>query len=103
MIEESQPLSGSTMAFETRYDVNTQVLSSWPAERLPAIWGSATLAMLVSSTSMNVASVTVRAIIHGLTAGRHSAASFMVIVPAPIILLALCRERSAARTGNQLL
>src|ERR1019366_3839587 len=85
MMEESQPLSGSTMAFETRYDVNTQVLSSSPAERLPAIWGSATLAMLVSSTSMNVASVTVRAIIHGFTAGRHSAASFMVMDAAPII------------------
>src|ERR1039458_3775438 len=41
--------------------------------------------MLVSSTSMNVASVTVRAIIHGFTAGRHSAASFMVMDAAPII------------------
>jgi len=47
--------------------------------------GSATLAMLVSSTSMNVASVTVRAITHGLIAGRHSAASFMVMEAAPII------------------
>jgi hypothetical protein len=35
---------------------------------------------------MNVASVTVRAIIHGLTAGRHAAASFMVIAAAPIIV-----------------
>src|ERR1035438_10144223 len=87
MIEESQPLSGSTMAFETRYDVSTQVLSSVPAERLPAIWGSATLAMLVSSTSMNVASVTVRAMIHGLTAGRHSAVSFMVMDAALMFLL----------------
>ena len=33
--------------------------------------GSATLAMLVSSTSMNVASVTVSAMIQGLTAGRQ--------------------------------
>ena len=31
--------------------------------------GSETLAMLVSSTSMNVASITVAAISHGLTAG----------------------------------
>ena len=85
MIEDSQPLSGSTMAFETRYDVSTQVLSSWPAERLPAMCGSATLAMLVSSTSMKVASVTVSAMIHGLTAGRHSAASFVVMEAAPII------------------
>src|SRR5580704_149810 len=85
MIEDSQPLSGSTMAFETRYDVSIHVLSSWPAERLPAICGSDTLAMLVSSTSMNVASVTVRAMIQGLTAGRHAAASFIVTEAAPII------------------
>ena len=32
--------------------------------------GSATFATLVSSTSMNVASVTVSAIIHGFTIGR---------------------------------
>src|SRR5580658_11008936 len=73
MIEESHPLSGRTMAFETRYEVNIHVLSSWPAERLPAICGSATLAMLVSSTSMNVASVTVSAMIQGFTAGRQMA------------------------------
>ena len=41
---------------------------------------------------MNVASVTVSAMIHGLTAGRHSAASFMVMVAAPIIYLNLCFE-----------
>ena len=44
------------------------MLSSLPAERLPAMCGKATLAMVVSSTSMNVASVTARAMIHGLTA-----------------------------------
>src|ERR1022692_425634 len=87
MIEDSQPLSGSTMALETRYDVSTHVLSSCPAERLPAIWGNATFAMLVSSTSMNVASVTVSAMTHGLTGDRHSAASFMVIAAAPIRIL----------------
>src|SRR5579872_307016 len=38
-------------------------------ERLPAICGRATLATLVSSTSMNVASITVPAITHGLTSG----------------------------------
>src|SRR5580658_4877517 len=85
MIEESHPLSGRTMAFETRYEVNIHVLSSWPAERLPAMCGSATLAMLVSSTSMNVARVTVRAMTQGLTAGRHAAASSIVIEAAPII------------------
>ena len=54
------------IAFETRYEVSTQVDSSTLAERLPAICGSATLATLVSSTSMNVASMTVMAMIHGL-------------------------------------
>src|SRR5580704_2161709 len=65
----SHPLIGSTMAFETRYDVNTQVLSSLLAPRSPAMCGSATLAMLVSSTSMNAASDTTTAISQGLTAG----------------------------------
>src|SRR5246127_1419055 len=60
------------MAFETRYEVRTHVLSSCPAERLPAMCGKATLAIEVSSTSMKVASVTARAIIHGLTAGRQA-------------------------------
>src|SRR5450755_1187930 len=69
MIEEIQPLSGRTMAFETRYEVRTQVLSSVPAERLPAMCGRETLAMLVSSTSMNVASVTAIAMIQGLITG----------------------------------
>src|SRR5271163_2568583 len=65
------------MAFETRYEVSTQVLSSCPAERLPAIWGSATFATLVSSTSMNVASVTVSAMTHGLINGRLVGAAEM--------------------------
>ena len=30
----------------------TQPISCWVAPRLPAIWGSATLTMVVSSTSM---------------------------------------------------
>src|SRR3974390_324085 len=58
------------MAFETRYEVSTQVLSSTPEERLPAMCGRATLAMLVSSTSMKVESMTVSAMIQGLIAGR---------------------------------
>ncbi len=66
-----QPLMGSTMAFETRYDVSTQVLSSLLAPRLPAMCGNATLAMLVSSTSMNAARETTMAISHGLWLGRQ--------------------------------
>jgi hypothetical protein len=42
-------------ALATRYVVITHVLSSTPAARLPAIWRSATFAIEVSSTSMNVA------------------------------------------------
>src|SRR5271170_4638890 len=53
-------------AFETRYDVSTHVLSSWLTERFPAMCGRDTFAMLVSSTSMNVAIVTTSAIAHGL-------------------------------------
>src|SRR5271165_3119305 len=74
MMEESQPLRGRTIALDTRYEVRTQVLSSCPAERLPAICGSATFAMEVSSTSMKVARVTVMAMIQGLTAGRQASA-----------------------------
>ena len=44
----SHPLIGSTMALDTRYDVSTHVLSSLLAPKLPARWGRATLAMLVS-------------------------------------------------------
>ena len=43
------------------------------APRLPAIWGNATLAMEVSSTSMNAASATVAAISHGFIRGFHAA------------------------------
>src|SRR3974377_1290404 len=54
------------IAFETRYEVSTQVDSSALTDRFPAMCGSATFAIDVSSTSMNVASVTVTAITHGL-------------------------------------
>src|SRR5215469_14120207 len=54
------------MAFETRYEVSTQVDSSAPADRLPEMCGSATLAIEVSRTSMKVANVTVSAITQGL-------------------------------------
>ncbi len=45
----------------------------WPTDRLPAMCGSETLAMLVSSTSMNVASVTVMAIAQGCGAAAPRA------------------------------
>src|SRR5580658_1775904 len=65
----NQPLIGSTMALETRYDVNTQVLSSLLAPKSPAMCGSATLAMLVSSTSMKAARATTIATSQGLNFG----------------------------------
>ncbi len=55
------------MALDTRYEVSTQVLSCTSTASPPAMWGSATLATLVSSTSMKVASITVMAISQGLT------------------------------------
>src|SRR5579872_7138575 len=75
MMLATHPPIGSTTAFETRYAVSTQVLSSWLAPRLPAMWGRATLAMEVSSTSMNAARATVAAMSHGLTLGFQPANS----------------------------
>ena len=45
--------------------------SSFVAERLPPMYGSATAAMEVSSTSMKVASITAVAINHGFTGGLY--------------------------------
>src|SRR6516164_1283445 len=73
-VPASQALIGNTMAFEARYEVSTQVLSSLLAPRLPAMYGRATLAMLVSSTSMKAAMATTTAINQGLTSGRQTAA-----------------------------
>src|SRR5208282_839844 len=67
----SQPLIGRTMALDTKYDVSTQVLSSLREPRPPAMYGRATLAMLVSSTSMNAAIATTTPMSQGLNFGRH--------------------------------
>src|SRR5579872_765786 len=88
MSEENQPLIGRTIALETRYDVSTQVLSSTLAERLPAMCGSETLATLVSRTSMNVASVTVSAMIQGFT-GARSALGIAAVMESVWLILAL--------------
>ena len=45
--------------------------SSRLAERVPEMWGMATLTMEVSSASMKVARVTVMAMTQGLALGRH--------------------------------
>src|ERR1700685_1548744 len=67
----NHPLIGRTTALETRYEVSTHVLCSLVAPRLPAIYGRATLAILVSSTSMKAARATTTAISQGLYLGRH--------------------------------
>src|ERR1043165_5750343 len=63
----SHPVIGRMIAFATRYDVTVHVASSMVADKLPAMCGSETFTTLVSSTSMNVASITEIAMIHGLT------------------------------------
>jgi hypothetical protein len=52
-----QPVTGVAMAAATMYEVNTQVIVSWAALRLPCMLGNATLAIVVSSTCMMVASM----------------------------------------------
>src|SRR5215831_2000996 len=61
-----QPLIGRTIALDTRYEVSTHVLSSLLTPRLPAMYGRATLAILVSRISMNAAIATTTAISQGL-------------------------------------
>src|SRR5208282_1725828 len=83
-VPASQPLIGKIIAFETRYDVSTQVLWSLLAPRFPAIYGRATFAMLVSSTSMNAARATTTAISQGLYLGRQTSSSS---VSAAVVIL----------------
>src|SRR5580692_3755256 len=70
------------IALATRYAVNTHVASSCVAPSPPAICGSATLAIDESSTSINVASVTVIATIHGLIRGRHGCSTVVCFAEA---------------------
>src|SRR5882724_910761 len=99
---EIQPLNGNTTALETRYEVSTQVLSSTPAARFPAMCGSATLATLVSNTSMNVAIVTTSAMSHGLCGCCHNASFWLVGAASFISLLPSAPPRlpGAERSWN---
>src|SRR5262249_31271319 len=56
----------------------THSLSTFDADRPPAMYRSATLAMVVSSTSMNVGMTTAMATNQGLIAGRLRALGAMV-------------------------
>ena len=53
----SQPVSGVMIAAATMYDVTTQAIWSCAHEKLPCMCGSATLAIVVSTPCMNVASM----------------------------------------------
>src|ERR1700683_1489566 len=82
---------GKTMALATRYEVRTQVLWSALAPRLPAMGGSATFAIEVSSTSIKAARATVAAMSHGFVLGFQAyiaafAADALAVV-VPILLL----------------
>src|SRR4029077_13611130 len=67
----SHPLAGRTMALATRSLVSTQAASSMLAYKFPAILGSATAAMEVASTSMNVGTITASAMSQGFALGCH--------------------------------
>jgi hypothetical protein len=60
----NHPVIGMMIALDTRYEVMTQVDSSTPAERLPAICPRETLTTDVSTISMSVGSITVMATSH---------------------------------------
>ena len=71
------------MAAATMYEVNTQAIWSWVAEKLPCMLGSATLAMVVSITCITVASMT-----EAVMNPRFGAAS-AAVAAAAVIWLAL--------------
>src|SRR5690242_17686684 len=66
----------------------THSLSTFDADRPPAMYRSATLAIVVSSTSMNVGMTTATATNQGLTAGRLAAAG----ARASLLMRGLLRE-----------
>ena len=54
----SHPVAGRTTALAAMNDVRTQVISSSEAERLPCMWGRATLVTLVSRICIVATSIT---------------------------------------------
>src|SRR5947199_10219005 len=61
---DSQPVSGTTIPFETKYEVRTHVTSSTDAEKLACMCGKATFPIVTSSTSRIVASIAATATSH---------------------------------------
>src|SRR5215469_10715611 len=76
----SQPVIGKMIAFDTRYEVNTQVLWSLLAPKPPAMYERATLAMHVSRNYIKAASATTTATSQGLYLGRHRSWSIVSAV-----------------------
>src|ERR1700733_8023086 len=70
---DSQPVSGVAIAAATIYEVSTHVISSCDADSVPCMCGSATLAMVLSSVWISVASMIETVII-----GRLSGAAVLV-------------------------
>src|SRR6185437_5763946 len=68
----SHPDSGVAMPAATMYEVSTQVIWSWEAERLPCMCGSATLAIVPSIAWITVASMIDTVIMRRSTAGLDS-------------------------------
>ena len=73
-------MSGVAIAAATMYDVSTHVISSCDADSVPCICGSATLAIVLSSVWISVASMIEMVIIGrlsgaaalaGVDVGRH--------------------------------
>ena len=98
MMLDAHPPMGNTTAFATRYVVSTHVLSSRLAPRPPAMYGSATFAIEVSSTSIKAAIATVAAITHGFVFGFHAVMGTAAAAAAmSFALLLQDRGRSGAR------
>ncbi len=77
----SQPVSGKAIALLTANEVITQVLCSELTPRLPAMVGSATLAIVVSSTCMKVASD--RPMVHSNRLGGVKEAGALLLIANP--------------------
>src|SRR6202021_3734845 len=78
-----KPLAGRMMALATRYVVTPQDASSSLTPIPPAMYGSTTFAMVVSSTSMKLAKATRTAISQGLAAARDAAETGVAAAPTP--------------------
>ena len=80
----SQPVIGVMIAAATIYEVSTQVIWSAEAETLPAMCGRATLAIVVSSEFITVASM-IEAVIRPRLATPAAAPVIAAIPTAPLI------------------